>query len=158
MTSDCGSGRLNTATKNAFTAVLKSSRIMYSAGTRISVIIVANRTPNANDTAIGIRKRACRLFSSIIGTSPQKVVSVVSRIGRKRRVTESRITCFRAMPSARSRLIRSIMISESLTTIPVSATIPNTDRIDNWKPMKICPASAPTNPKGIADMMIAGCI
>ena len=40
-------------------------------------------TPNARDTAMGIRNRACMLRSSIKGDSPAKVVSEVNRIGRK---------------------------------------------------------------------------
>ena len=42
--------------------------------------------------AIGIRNRACRLFSAIIGNKPQKVVRVVSIIGLNRRVAQSRST------------------------------------------------------------------
>ena len=42
------------------------------------------------------------------------------------------------------------------TTTPVSATIPNIDRMLRLKPMTKCPIVAPTSPKGIADMTMAG--
>ena len=45
---------------------------------------VAKRIPKPNDIAMGIRKRAWREVSKIIGANPPKVVNVVSRIGRKR--------------------------------------------------------------------------
>ena len=61
-----------------------SSRIMYAVGTSTSVISVANSTPNPSETAIGTMKEASRLLFHISGARPKKVVSDVSRIGRKR--------------------------------------------------------------------------
>ena len=69
---------------------LISSRIIYNDGTKISVMQVANMTPNARLIAIGIRNRACRLFSVIIGRRPQNVVNVVNIIGRNLRVAQLR--------------------------------------------------------------------
>jgi len=69
-----------------------SSRIMYKLGTSSSVIMVAKTIPNASEMAMGIRKRAWRLFSKSIGARPRKVVRVVSMIGLNLRVTESLIT------------------------------------------------------------------
>ena len=60
--------------------------MIYRAGTRMSVMIVAKRTPKARLTTIGIRNLACRLDSKSIGVKPRNVVSVVRRMGRKRRM------------------------------------------------------------------------
>ena len=50
------------------------------------------------------------------------------------------------------------MIRLSLTTTPVSATSPNIDMIDTFKPRKTCPHTAPMSPNGMAlMMMISGC-
>ena len=49
------------------------------------------------------------------------------------------------------------MIRLSLTTTPVTATSPNIDMIDTFKPRKTCPQTAPTSPNGMALMMISGC-
>ena len=45
------------------------------------MISVANKTPKASDTAIGIMNLACTLRSSNSGSSPKKVVNDVNRIG-----------------------------------------------------------------------------
>ncbi len=62
---------------------------------------VANSTPKASDTAIGMRNWACMLFSSSSGVSPAKVVSEVSRIGRKREPPATRIARASGIPSSR---------------------------------------------------------
>ena len=56
----------------------------YRLGTRNRVIIVANMIPNANEIAIGTMKKVAGLAVKINGTSPIKVVTEVSIIGRKR--------------------------------------------------------------------------
>ena len=51
---------------------------------------VANSTPKPSDTAIGFRKAASRLRFHVSGARPKKVVSEVSRMGRKRWTPASR--------------------------------------------------------------------
>ena len=51
------------------------------------------------------------------------VVSVVNKIGRKRRSPDRRTASRTLIPSARARLIKSTMTSESLTTTPVSPIV-----------------------------------
>ena len=48
-------------------------------------MIVANMMPKASEIAIGTISWAWALRSSSMGASPQKVVSEVNRIARKRR-------------------------------------------------------------------------
>ena len=57
----------------------------------------------------------------------------------------------------RARLMKSTMIRLSLTTTPVSATNPNIDIIDTFRPRRTCPQTAPMSPKGMALMMMSGC-
>ena len=76
--------------------------------------------------AIGIKNLACKDCSKSIGSKPKKVVSVVNKIGRKRRTPASTIACRIGVPLSRERLMKSTKISESLTTIPVNAIIPKT--------------------------------
>ena len=57
---------------------------------------------------------------------------------------------------AMARLMKSTSTRLSLTTTPVSATMPNIDRIVRSSPMITWPQIAPTRPKGIAVMMISG--
>jgi hypothetical protein len=45
----------------------------------------------------------------------------------------------------------------SFTTTPVSATIPNIDRMVRSFPMSTCPQTAPISPNGMALMTISGC-
>ena len=63
---------------------------------------VANSTPKASETAIGMKKAACMLRSAIIGTRPAKVVSEVSTMGRNRWLPAWRMACSRP-PGVRSR-------------------------------------------------------
>jgi len=53
--------------------------------------VVANRIPYPRESAMGIKKRACREVSKIIGARPQKVVRVVKIIGLNRLVPASKI-------------------------------------------------------------------
>ena len=51
-------------------------------GTRISVIVVANRIPKPNEIAMGIRKRACMEVSKIMGARhPNDIVTCAVYIG-----------------------------------------------------------------------------
>ena len=63
---------------------------MYAVGTSTSVMAVANSTSKPSETAIGTMKEASRLLFHINGARPKKVVSDVSRIGRKRWTPASR--------------------------------------------------------------------
>ena len=67
----------------------KSSRIRYSAGTRISVTTVANNTPNPSDIAMGTNSVVDMFAVAISGTSPINVVAEVSTMGRNRTTPES---------------------------------------------------------------------
>lgn len=96
---------------------------------------VANKTPKARLMAMGMRKRAWRLFSKIMGHRPKKVVRVVMMIGRKRRVAELQTISITGSPEDLRRLIKSINIRESLTTTPVRATIPNMESRERLKPI-----------------------
>lgn len=60
------------------------SPIKYKFGTNSNVTKVANNTPKARETTIGIRNCACTLVSDNIGNSPTKVVKEVSIMARKR--------------------------------------------------------------------------
>ena len=87
---------------------------------------VAKSSPKPSDRAMGMRNLACREVSKIMGASPPKVVRVVSRMGRKRWIAAEWIASWCERPASRSRrLAKSIMISESFTTTPDSATMPN---------------------------------
>ena len=140
---------------------------------------VAKSTPNPSDTAIGTMKAVSKLRSHIIGARPKKVVSDVSRIGRKRLTPASRTASARPADSncrrsagpppacrairptsvctPRARLMKSTMIRLSLTTTPVNATSPNIDIIDTCRSRRMCPQTAPMRPNGIALMMMSGC-
>jgi hypothetical protein len=50
-------------------------------GTSTRMMAVENRIPNPSEIAIGMMYCACSDVSKMIGTSPPKVVSVVSMIG-----------------------------------------------------------------------------
>lgn len=52
--------------------------------------------------------------------------------------------------------MRSIMMSESLTTMPVRATTPKKLRNERGMPRMTCPMTAPMKPNGMADMTISG--
>ena len=83
--------------------------------------------PKANEAAIGIRKRACKLVSSIIGNKPIKVVIDVSRIALNLAVpavtTESNNdNLFFEV------LIKSSKMMLSFTTTPDRAMMPRNDR------------------------------
>ena len=54
--------------------------------------------------------------------------------------------------------MKSIMISESFTTTPVRATMPNIEISVRSMPISTWPPTAPTMPNGIADMTMAGCV
>ena len=90
---------------------------------------VANNTPNARDTAIGITIFACKLVSIMIGKTPIKVVIEVSNIALKRRAPACITASLIATPSARALLTKSTITSESFTTTPATAIIPNTDKL-----------------------------
>ena len=62
-----------------------SSLIMTMQGIRNKIITVAKIIPVASEITIGIKKRACILVSMRIGNNPRLVVSVVNKIGLKRR-------------------------------------------------------------------------
>ncbi len=62
---------------------------------------MANITPKASETAIGIRNWACMLRSAIKGLSPAKVVSEVSTMGRKRPTPAATTASRTVFPSAR---------------------------------------------------------
>ena len=64
---------------------------------------------------------------SASGNSPSTVVSVVMRIGRKRRVPASRIARSSGSPSRRSRLAVSTSRIALFTTIPASMMQPMKD-------------------------------
>jgi hypothetical protein len=67
-----------------FQARLQSSITKYKEGINIKVINDANRIPKPIETAIGIKIRAWREVSNIIGAKPKNVVKVVNIIGLKR--------------------------------------------------------------------------
>ena len=74
---------------NLFRARLISSPTTKTHGIRKRVIPVANSTPKASETAIGIKNWAWRELSNINGTKPTKVVTEVGKMGRKRRQPDS---------------------------------------------------------------------
>ena len=53
--------------------------------------------------------------------------------------------------------MKSTMIRESLTTTPVSATSPNIDMIDTFKPQEDVPPDRADEPERMALMMMSGC-
>ena len=65
---------------------------------------VAKTMPYPSEIAIGIMNCAWREVSKIIGARPPKVVSVVSRIGRKRRTPARQIASRASAPAARALL------------------------------------------------------
>ena len=102
--------------------------MMYNAGTRTSVTAVANRTPAARATAIGIKNWACRLVSSINGVTPAAVVRDVSKIARNLASPAYRTAFPREALRRTFWLMNATITKESLTTTPASATIPHMDR------------------------------
>ena len=136
---------------------------------------VANSTPNASEAAIGTKNAACMLRSASIGIRPANVVNDVRTMGRNRcppawRMASSRLAAA-GRPAAggdpagppapsgtlRARLMKSTMIRLSLTTMPVRATKPSSDRNVTSSPITTWPHSAPTRPNGMAPMMMIGC-
>jgi hypothetical protein len=71
-----------------------------------------------------MRKRACTEVSKIMGARPKKVVTEVSRMGRKRRMVAWTTASWAVSPSARSSLILTTSTRESLTAMPARATRP----------------------------------
>ena len=76
----------------------------YMAGTRNRVTKKANPTPNARDITTGFRNAACMERSSIIGIRPTMVVTVVSRIGRKRSTPALTTARYGSLPWLTNRL------------------------------------------------------
>ena len=60
----------------------QSSTIRYKQGTSSKVIHVANRTPHANETAIGMKGAVAGVEVDMSGTRPTKVVTEVNMMGR----------------------------------------------------------------------------
>ena len=58
---------------------------------KIKVRIVAKLNPQTMDIAMGERNRACPVAKKASGVKPPTVVTVVSKIGRKRAIPDSRI-------------------------------------------------------------------
>ena len=94
------------------------------------MIVVANTIPHPKDTAIGIRNADCVLGSNIKGSKPKKVVSDVSKIGRKRRTPARRTASINFMPFLTWRFMKSTITRLSFTTTPDKAIIPSNESID----------------------------
>ena len=99
----CRKGR-RYQTKAPFSMCRKSCPSSREQGTRYRVTPVANRTPKARDTAMGMRNCACNERSKSNGSKPTKVVTDVSMIGRNRRAPASSAASRSEAPSARRRL------------------------------------------------------
>ena len=66
---------------------------------------VAKMTPKASEIAMGMKKKVSGLLLNISGTRPMKVVTEVSRMGRKRVTPAATTASMSATPCLRLRLI-----------------------------------------------------
>ena len=77
---------------------------------------------------MGERNAVCPVAKKINGETPRKVVMVVRIIGLARTLPASTTAVILSFPSLLSLLMKSTIISESLTMIPDNANIPIADR------------------------------
>ena len=78
-------------------------------------------------------------------------------MGRMRAAPASCTAAISVPPRRRSRLMKSTITRLSLTTTPDRATMPIIDSIVTSSFIAMCPPTAPTNPRGMALMMMSGC-
>jgi len=103
-----------------------------------------------------MRNCAWMLRSMISGKMPRKVVTAVSRIGRKRPLQASRMACAGGLPRERSSLMKSMSTREPLTMMPARPTTPKRLVRPSDRPITRWPTTAPTSPKGIDASTISG--
>ncbi len=105
---------------------------------------------------MGIRKRACKLVSKIIGVRPPIVVSEVKRTALSLSTLPLAAAVIRSSPSARRPSIVMINTMESFTTIPASPKRAIMERIVKSNPINRCPSVAPIKPKGMISITAIG--